>query len=112
MAKIVQTAGRDNLGDFAPQFAHFNDEVLFGEEWNNEDITAKTRSIITISVFMGRGLVDPSLKAHLQIGRKNGITKKEITALITNMQKLFSSLSGNRMMHMPSISTGTATWPL
>ncbi|MFY4635517.1 carboxymuconolactone decarboxylase family protein [Scardovia wiggsiae] len=84
MAKIVQTAGRDNLGDFAPQFAHFNDEVLFGEEWNNEDITAKTRSIITISVFMGRGLVDSSLKAHLQIGRKNGITKKEITALITH----------------------------
>lgn len=84
MAKIVQTAGRDNLGDFAPQFAHFNDDVLFGEEWNNEDITAKTRSIITISVFMGRGLVDSSLKAHLQIGRKNGITKKEITALITH----------------------------
>lgn len=84
MAKIVQTAGRDNLGDFAPQFAHFNDDILFGEEWNNEDITAKTRSIITISVFMGRGLVDSSLKAHLQIGRKNGITKKEITALITH----------------------------
>ena len=25
MAKIVQTAGRNALGEFAPQFAHFND---------------------------------------------------------------------------------------
>ena len=24
--KIVQTAGRDRLGDFAPEFAHFNAE--------------------------------------------------------------------------------------
>lgn len=28
---IKQTAGRDHLGDFAPEFAHFNDDILFGE---------------------------------------------------------------------------------
>lgn len=38
MAKITQDAGREALGEFAPQFAHFNDDVLFGENWNNEDI--------------------------------------------------------------------------
>lgn len=27
------TAGRDDLGDFAPEFARFNDDVLFGEVW-------------------------------------------------------------------------------
>ena len=26
-----QTAGRDNLGNFAPKFAQLNDDVLFGE---------------------------------------------------------------------------------
>lgn len=26
-----QTAGRDNLGDFAPKFAELNDDILFGE---------------------------------------------------------------------------------
>ena len=31
MKKIVQTAGRNTLGEFAPEFAHFNDDVLFGE---------------------------------------------------------------------------------
>lgn len=29
--KITQTAGRKALGTFAPEFAHFNDDVLFGE---------------------------------------------------------------------------------
>ena len=47
MEKIVQTAGRNTLGECAPEFAHFNDDVLFGENWNNQDIDVKTRSIIT-----------------------------------------------------------------
>lgn len=33
--KIVQTAGRNQLGEFAPMFAHLNDDVLFGEVWNS-----------------------------------------------------------------------------
>ena len=60
------------------------DDVLFGENWNNEDIDLKTRSIIVISVFMGRGLADNSLKYHLQTAKKNGVTKKEIAAIITH----------------------------
>lgn len=43
MKKIVQTAGRNALNDFSPEFAHFNDDVLFGENWNNQDIDLKTR---------------------------------------------------------------------
>ena len=66
MAKIVQTAGRNVLGEFAPQFAHFNDDVLFGENWNNEDIDVKTRSIITVVALMSQGITDSSLKFHLQ----------------------------------------------
>ncbi len=84
MGKIVQTAGRDQLGNFAPEFAHFNDDILFGENWNNTDIDLKTRSIIVISVFMGRGLADSSLKYHLMTAKQNGVTKKEIAAIITH----------------------------
>lgn len=28
---IKQTAGRDSLGEFAPNFAHYNDDILFRE---------------------------------------------------------------------------------
>ena len=39
--KIKQTAGRDQLGEFAPMFAHLNDDVLFGEVWNENAIDNK-----------------------------------------------------------------------
>ena len=75
MAKIVQTAGRNVLGEFAPQFAHFNDDVLFGENWNNEDIDVKTRSIITVVALMSQGITNSSLKFHLQNAKDHGVTQ-------------------------------------
>lgn len=84
MEKIVQTAGRDNLGSFAPQFAHFNDDVLFGEEWNDPTLSPKTKSIITISVFLGRGLVGDAFVHHLQTAKRNGVTRAEAAAIITH----------------------------
>ena len=65
MKKVVQTAGRNALGTFAPDFAHYNDDVLFGENWNNQDIDLKTRSIITVVALMASGITDSSLKFHL-----------------------------------------------
>ncbi len=77
MAKIVQTAGRDALGEFAPEFAHFNDDILFGENWNNEDIDIKTRSIVTVVALMAQGITDSSLKFHLQNAKNHGVTRKK-----------------------------------
>ncbi len=37
MEKIVQTAGRDSLGEFAPDFAHFNDEAILGVDQEQEE---------------------------------------------------------------------------
>ena len=83
--KIVQTAGRNALGEFASEFAHFNDDVLFGENWNNQDIDIKTRSIITVVALMASGITDSSLKYHLQNAKNHGVTQKEIAAVITHV---------------------------
>lgn len=85
MTKIVQTAGRDQLGSFAPEFAHFNDDVLFGENWNNGDLDLKTRSIITVVALMSQGITDSSIKYHIQNAKNNGVTQKEIAAVITHV---------------------------
>ena len=85
MKKITQTAGRAQLGTFAPEFAHFNDDVLFGENWNNTDIDLKTRSIITVVALMAQGITDSSLKFHLQNAKDHGVTQKEIAAIITHV---------------------------
>lgn len=82
--KIVQTAGRDQLGEFAPELAHFNDDILFGENWNNHNIDLKTRCIITMVALMSSGITDSSLIYHLQNAKVNGVAKEEAAAIITH----------------------------
>lgn len=82
--KITQTAGRQQLGSFAPMFAHLNDDVLFGEVWNQEAIDLKTKCIITVVSLMASGITDSSLTYHLQNARNNGVSKEEIAAIITH----------------------------
>ena len=82
--KITQTAGRNQLGKFAPMFAHLNDDVLFGEVWNEAAIDVKTKCIITVVSLMASGITDASLGYHLQNAKNNGVTKAEIAAIITH----------------------------
>lgn len=82
--KITQTAGRTQLGEFAPDFAHYNDDVLFGENWNNADIDVKTRCIITLVALISAGITDTSLVYHLENAKAHGVTKAEAAAIITH----------------------------
>jgi 4-carboxymuconolactone decarboxylase len=82
--KIVQTAGREALGEFAPAFAHYNDDVLFGENWNDEDLDVKTKCIITVVSLMSQGITDSALKFHLMNAKNNGVTRREIAAIVTH----------------------------
>ena len=84
--KIVQTAGRDRLGDFAPDFARYNDDILFGEVWSKNDVLSlHDRSIVTISALVSSGVLDSSLKFHIASAKKNGVTKAEIVEIITQL---------------------------
>lgn len=83
---VKQTAGRDALNDFAPKFAELNDDVLFGEVWSREDkLSFKTRSIVTITSLISKGIVDNSLSYHLSTARKNGVTKTEMAEILTHL---------------------------
>ncbi len=83
--KITQTAGREQLGEFAPEFAHLNDDILFGEVWSrNDKLSLRDRSIVTVVALMSQGLTDSSLTHHLQTAKKNGITREEIAEIITH----------------------------
>jgi 4-carboxymuconolactone decarboxylase len=83
--KVVQTAGRNALGQFAPEFAHYNDDILFGENWNNQDIDLKTRSLITVVALMAQGITDSSLRYHIANAKAHGVSQKEMAAAITHV---------------------------
>ena len=83
---VKQTAGHDRLGEFAPEFARLNDDVLFGEVWSREDkLSLKMRSIITVTALVSKGIADSSLKSHLTNAKKNGVTKQEMAEILTHV---------------------------
>lgn len=84
--EVKQTAGRQQLGEFAPEFAHLNDDVLFGEVWGRNDLLSlRDRSLVTITSLISQGITDNSLTYHLQTARQNGITRTEISEIITHI---------------------------
>ncbi|MCM1041038.1 MAG: carboxymuconolactone decarboxylase family protein [Bacteroides sp.] len=84
--KIVQTAGRTQLGEFAPEFAHLNDDILFGEVWSRNDLLSlRDRSLVTVTALISQGITDASLVHHLQTARKYGISRTEIAEIITHI---------------------------
>lgn len=84
--KIIQTAGHDQLGEFAPEFARVNDDILFGEVWSRNDLLSlRDRSLITVTALISQGITDSSLIHHLQNAKANGITRTEIAEAITHI---------------------------
>ncbi len=82
---VKQTAGRDSLGEFAPEFARLNDDVLFGEVWSREDkLSLRDRFLVTVTALMAMGLTDSSFRYHLMSAKNNGITKTEIAEILTH----------------------------
>lgn len=83
--KIKQTAGRKTLGEFAPEFAKLNDDILFGEVWSDDGLSPKTRSMLTVTTLIAKGMLDSSFEHHVRFAKENGVTKGEMASLITHV---------------------------
>ena len=87
------TAGRDELGGFAPKFAQLNDDVLFGEVWAREEaLSARDRSIVTVTALMAGGILDSSLKFHIANAKRHGVTAGEMAEILTLLRGMAQGL--------------------
>jgi 4-carboxymuconolactone decarboxylase len=88
MTEIVsdhQPSGAERLfGDFAPALVHFTDDVLFGEVWTRPQLTAKERSLVTVSALAAMGNTD-QLVFHLGFAKQNGNSEDELIEAITHL---------------------------
>ena len=82
---MKQTAGKDRLGDLAPNFAYFNDEVLFGKVWENSNLAIKERCIVTVTALISKGIFDNSLKYHIENAKNHGVSKDEMVQIVTHL---------------------------
>jgi 4-carboxymuconolactone decarboxylase len=72
------------FGEFAPAFVHFTDDVLFGEVWPRGDLSAKERSLVTVSVLATLGATE-QLVYHLGLAKENGNSEDELKEAITHI---------------------------
>ena len=80
-----QTAGRDELGEFAPKFAELIDGVLFGQVWEREDkLSLRDRSVVTVIALMASGVLDSSLQYHIRNAKNHGVTAEEMAEILTH----------------------------
>lgn len=67
-----------------PQLGKLRDEVLFGDVWEQPELSKRDRSLVTISVLTALYRTD-ELKGHMKRALDNGVTQDEIRGMITHL---------------------------
>jgi 4-carboxymuconolactone decarboxylase len=78
------TNARASFGDLAPHLAEITEKVLFGDVWENEALSPRDRSLVTITSLISLYRVN-ELPFHLNKAMENGVTQGEIIATITHL---------------------------
>src|SRR5215216_6843637 len=76
--------GRGTIGDVAPKLAALTDDVLFEDVWNRPELSARDRSLITVTALITGGNAD-QLPYHLGRALENGVTETELLEAITHL---------------------------
>ena len=76
--------GRQAIGDIAPKLAALTDDVLFDDVWNRAELSARDRSLITVTALVVGGYSD-QLPHHLGRALENGLTRTELLEAITHL---------------------------
>lgn len=73
-----------NVYELIPQFGKLRDEVLFGDVWEQPELSKRDRSLVTVAVLAAQ-YQTAELRGHMQRAIENGVTKEELFGLITHI---------------------------
>jgi len=76
--------GRGPYADIAPALDQLTQQVLFGQVWERPGLSKRDRSLITVATLVA-GYRTNELPYHLRLALQNGVTKDELTELITHL---------------------------
>ena len=74
------------LFDFHPQLDEYLKTHLFGDIFARDNVDWRTRELVTIAALAARPETEPQLKAHVAIGKLNGITDAQAKAIVRRVQ--------------------------
>jgi 4-carboxymuconolactone decarboxylase len=84
MAKEPSTAARDAIRETFPKLIDYTENVLFGDVWERPGLSKRDRSLITVATLVALYRSD-QLKGHVERALINGVTKEELTEVITHL---------------------------
>ena len=70
--------------DLIPQLSKLRDEVLFGDVWEQPELSKRDRSLATVAVLIALYRTQ-ELRGHMVRAIENGVTKEELYGLITHL---------------------------
>ena len=74
------------LFDFHPQLDEYLKTHLFGDIFARDNIDWRTREIVTIAALAARPETEPQMKAHIAIGKVNGVTDAQAAEIVRRVQ--------------------------
>ena len=84
MATASTSDPRERLRPVVPKLIDLTEKVLFGDVWERPGLSKRDRSLITVAALVA--LYRPEqLRGHLERALNNGVTKDEISELITHL---------------------------
>jgi 4-carboxymuconolactone decarboxylase len=87
MVDPMSNEAKPNAGpyaDIAPALNDYTRQILFGQVWERAELSKRDRSLITVASLMSLYRVN-ELPFHLKYALQNGVTKEELTELITHL---------------------------
>lgn len=80
--KLVGSEVKGKLFEFAPAIDEYLKAHLFGDIFARDNVDWKTRELATIAMLAARDGVESQLKAHINIGKHNGLTDEEVAEIL------------------------------
>lgn len=84
MAKAPSSDARDKVRAVVPKLIDATDNWLFGDIWERPELSKRDRSLITCAVLVATYRPE-QLKGHLGRALHNGLTKEELSEMITHV---------------------------
>jgi len=84
MSKAPTSAARDKVRATVPKLIDLTEKVLFGDVWERPGLSKRDRSLITVATLVALNRRE-QLTGHLERALANGVTKDEISELITHL---------------------------
>jgi 4-carboxymuconolactone decarboxylase len=75
---------REAVRDVVPDLINYSEKWLFGEVWERPGLKKRDRSLIVVATLIALGR-ERQLPGHLNRALDNGVTKQEISEIITHL---------------------------